>query len=594
MSYIGNHTNISVTLDNAEIEQFQDWENTSLNVGFSEDTGTASINTGTFIWKGKAFQIIDDWINNGLINGVGITEGIPFSISIFNKKNNIVAFKGYVDLSKAEKISHDLIYEAPIKEISSDNTLDDQLNGLTMAVLKLNNRFNYDDFADIRYVVQKPVDPISIVIMGLTLYTITKTIIDNTRTISDNIADIAGILAAGLTGSVGSAIKAAATVIATAAFTVALTKAALDLINNILESIYPKTRVNNTVNYHSLLRAIAEELGYEIEFAFEFPKENLFYMPSNRNFDIQNSNGFVTKQGSIELGLPKQGEFGYKASDIVSAFQNMFNCKKRIINGKIRFYDSFADISNNVTSSYVINPVNNQFKEKTNSDEIVKNYEILFQYDNSDSFTIDDDQDISYGVSTLPVKTNNKTMVNISGSEERIIPLSLASRKGSLGAVESVINSFLREAKSLLKILSAGTIDFTVDQGRESFLVMSDNNNINPKIIYADKDGSGFLSIPSNHRDLFSAKSLYNTYHKNRSFASPFLAQELIISGVIVKFGIEDFIMMFESNKSKTSDDIDAFIESVNWIPAKGQATINYRVKKPYTINLKDVPFDEI
>jgi hypothetical protein len=217
-----------------------------------------------------------------------------------------------------------------------------------------------------------------------------------------------------------------------------------------------------------------------------------------------------------------------------------------------------------------------------NTNEFKKNYNIAWAYDIQDQNTLDNINGRVFQMITEPLNVQNAELETTKGLEDVQIPCSLGLRKNSLTRVEDA-------AKKLGKIvdtitLGATQIEAQINARKGSLLLSSDFTTI-PKIIMMSGD-----KLKKNQRTIFSAENLYDNYHFIKSFAEEQgrHSQYYTFKNVKVPFCWEDFLYLEEENSVKTEDDEPALIERLNWKVWENYATIDYRINKKYTNNLRN------
>jgi len=92
--------------------------------------------------------------------------------------------------------------------------------------------------------------------------------------------------------------------------------------------------------------------------------------------------------------------------------------------------------------------------------------------------------------------------------------------------------------------------------------------------------------LPANHRQLLSAKSIYEKYHAQSSFV--FQGQKKIYSGIVTKFSLEDFNRLVENSYFRTQDGALCEVRELEWEIDMNKATIVFEVREVYDRNLKE------
>ena len=84
------------------------WQSMALELSFEDLSPEAVFNATNLVWKGAQASIMNQWLLTGLTGGVGIFEGIPLQIYLYN--TNELVFDGIIDLTDPEtKFSCDIV-----------------------------------------------------------------------------------------------------------------------------------------------------------------------------------------------------------------------------------------------------------------------------------------------------------------------------------------------------------------------------------------------------------------------------------------------------------------------------------------------------
>jgi hypothetical protein len=99
MTAIGKKALTKYYLDGQEVNAPIDWQSINVLATFDNESTQANISSSQFTFTLSERAKINNYINAGLTGGVGIFEGMPFSIRTYNNINNEVAFDGFLDLT---------------------------------------------------------------------------------------------------------------------------------------------------------------------------------------------------------------------------------------------------------------------------------------------------------------------------------------------------------------------------------------------------------------------------------------------------------------------------------------------------------------
>ena len=103
------------------------WSDIRIKASYEGDNTQPSLDIEEFTFPLEARDIVNKWISDGLINGVGIFEGMPFDITLFNNQAIQHSFKSFIDFTNGYK---DFKEDGKVSvSVIRDNSLDAFLIG---------------------------------------------------------------------------------------------------------------------------------------------------------------------------------------------------------------------------------------------------------------------------------------------------------------------------------------------------------------------------------------------------------------------------------------------------------------------------------
>ena len=576
------NTRVDFTLNGQSINAPVEWTDIEINASFNDEGVQASISTESFrfvnIDQEKASNLIRQWITN---DSPGIFHGIPFQIKGFNNQNSLGVFEGYINLID------DLVYledGSTVVNIIKKDGLDElnlRLEALTWGYLEFIGAVTQNDYTTIDYVVEKKFNAFEILMSNVVLFLLIKELAESVKTTAENISGAVALLSTAGLGSVAASIVwAIAVALIQLIYTTLIAIAVINLGNKLLELLLPRVRQHKVILLRRAMTIIANHLGY----GFDSPiaeLDNVYFLPSNTNQDdVSLSTGFITTLNGTSKGIPNVTDSGYNCLDFYKNLQNTFNVRVAIDNGNIQFR-SKNDPYWKKNSTYVIPDVLID-SQRFNASELRARFALLFAIDQRDDWTIDNYKGTAYEVQTDAAQTPDIKAKFISGRNEVSIPYALGNRKNQLNGVENLLKqvaSFLDTVVNALGGSSnlAGTI-----KNKIGMLKVSDNNTTKPKLLYLIGG-----KLPINHRDLFSAKVMWNKYWNEQSWVqNNYGQQKLVFKQVRVPFGLEDFLKLTNNSYITDQQGREGKVTSIGWNLFSDTATVDYWVHEVYTRNL--------
>lgn len=556
-------------LINSPVERFD----TTLQVNY-EESAQGSIETSQLTFVNEAYTIIQDAIKEGLSGGVGITEGLPFEISIQEGTTNEVVFDGFVNFVTLEDLTgdNDEFNEPKILvELSEKDgiaTISTRLEGLTFALLEANRTISPADWSKIKSIVEKEVTFLEQAFLGLAIYMMLKEIYEASLRLADQIATINAILVGGgVTGSLGSFLYAVAAAIFETAYITLMVINIKNLIEQFKNNIVSSVEEFNCINFYTALTKIFQYLGYTFFSPINELREYV-YLPSKA-------------EGRQDKGIPFDSDFGFVASEFVELCLRMFRAEIFVRNGQVQMRtksDPFFETDSNFVLPSVL--------EKSfsyNLNELKESRLISFQDDISDSYTVSNWKGTSAVITTTPITQNNPSNNLLTGLQEVRIPLSLGNAKTELSALEKALNSFYKAADSILSVFGQkGSIQ--EEQARINILKISQPFFNNAKVLKVSGD-----RLASDYRTGLSAKYLWDNYLNYDSFVNNnFKRQRKDFEGITIPFSYQDYKKLKENSYFVTENGKRGKFTSLEWNFEADKAEASFWIEEVYTKNLRE------
>jgi len=556
-------------LGGEEIEDIVEREQIAIQVDF-KDTIQGNIETDTFTFVNRAFEIIEQYKTDGLNGGVGLFEGLKFEQLIQEGPEQRKVFEGFLDFKTYENLlpSEPKIL-CKIKKEDGINSLSERLQGLTFAYLRSINAITQADYDYVNSVVEKKFNVIETLFLAFAIYSFTQQIITSIRNTAQSISIIAGILSAGVSGSIGALIYATASILFDAAYIALSVIAINNLVDEILSSILSPVKRQYCINYHLALTKIFKQLGYEFNTNIEDLKQE-YYLPS-KSEDREN------------IGIPFDSDYGFFASEFVELALNKFNAELFIDTLGVVQMRTQSDQYFQNESTYILPDVlDTPFSY--NLDELKESRLISFDTDISEDYTIDNYQGTSYVVTTKPITQNNIKNNLITGFVENRFNVCLGTAKTEYNSVENGLISLLESVDKLFQFWGAKSSSVDVIKNRLRTLKTSTFFFNKPKIIRIKNN-----KVATDNREKVSAKYYYDNYINYNSFiANDFKKQHKVFSSVIVPFSYDNYKEVIQNSYFTTNNGQTGKITSLNWALGADTAEISFYIEEVYTKNLKE------
>lgn len=502
-------------------------------------------------------KTIIDYVEAG-----NIYKRLCFSAEIIGDAGTINIIDGFLALSeKYEKISPIKVLTTA-KFLNGITNLDSDLEGITFDLMVQKGNILDSDFTRMNHVVEKPINGVELVVTSLTLFMMLKELAENTEKLAEDITTPAAILASGTTGVVGATIYKVGVVLIRAAYIFVLLKAIIELIESILENFISPVRIRKGLNYRVALEKIFERLGY----AFESPIEELDYFTY-----LPSSDGTVSIQG-----IPRPNEFSYTVSGFVSLVRKQFNAKIAELDGVIHLR-SENDVFWLKNSTYVLDDIllEDSISERKNTDELVRSRLIEYLVDSTDDWTRINYAGTNYTIFTEHTEEIDPRKDGLRDFERETFNVALGNRKDSLNNLQEALKVLAQVADTVTGVFGSNQHFAQRIKNRVGMIKTSAEIWSQPKVIYW-KDGS----MPFGHRDLTSAKTLYEKYISEKSFVqNNYKRQRIIYEGVRTGFGLSNYIEVNRNSYFTTARGKIGKFVNLKWNSSRDSATVDFWVE---------------
>jgi len=581
MSDISKNTEAIFTLDGVRYEGLIELHDVTIQANYQNDNVQPSITVEDFTFTDESKEVLVQHIEDGLTGGVGIFEGMPFNITLFNNQPQQANFKSYIDFTNGyrELLQDGRVDVSTIKDDGIDNFFD-QLGATTYAYLESIGAITTSDYGTINYVVEKKFNLVEILTTSIVLYMMIKELAEAIERTANAIADVLSLSIASITSAPAAAILAVLKALIAVAYTTILLLTIINLATTLINTLVPPKRMHKIMTVQRLLEVVCEHFGYTLNAPIDELKY-LVYNPSNPRMDDKTLLGFIDKTHGTPVGIPNVQDYGYYCAEMFDMVKNLFYAKISITNKVVNI---IPRISNYwlLKSTYNLPDVEIQQKQY-NTDELNATRLLNFEVDINDEWTIDQYIGTSYEIKTSPITVTNKNAVLLKGLDEVNMRVALGNRKDKLNAIENLLVVVGGAIDTVTGVFGGGTNFAGKIKSKVGVLKVSNNWTTQPKLLYIKNN-----KLPTNHRSLFSAQTLYDNYHIDGSFvANNGIGQKVVYNDVVIPFGFEDYKVLTNNSYFKYNG-ADAKITSFNWTIGMDKAKVSFWVRSRYTKNLRE------
>ena len=568
MADLSLNNTLRFSIDGQEVEGFLNLHELEMDVRFPNDSIQPLLTISDATLVNEAAQMVKDWFND-----VGPFDMIPIQITSFNKNRQLVVFDGCISFDNVEFNEE----QVKVKLIQNDalNSLNNKLEAITFFSLWRDGLIRNSDFTDIQYVKVKDQNLVELLIANIILFLMIRELADSIRRLTGTTGLVAGIAAAGISGSVGSFIAAVAAALVELIFIATMIIVIVDLGKSLINTLVPIVKSRKGSKTKMLLEKACNKLGYG--FITNIAElENDVLKPSHSNLDE-----------NLNIGTPNEGDTGFNALELFEATKNRYTAKYAIIGNNIHLRwinDPFWDKQ----ATFTI-PSTDNFRYKINKSEFKSSILTTFQQDISDDWTTDNADGRVFQTITDIASFVDLKKKDVTGLFEVNNPYSLGSRKDELTDIEKGLVPVASAIDTITRAFGRGTNFKNQILGKVGMLKISGDNHSVAKLLYLVNG-----KLPVNHRTLYSAKSLGLKYQKAKRFdVDNFRNQYKIFNDIRIPFGLESFVLLL--NNSYLVDEFGGAgkMEGFKWKMSEDEAIADFRQQYTYYkdfITVEDEP----
>jgi hypothetical protein len=504
----------------------------------------------------------------------GVFEGIPYTMETADG----TVLQYYVDLTEETRF-RDFEIEVKLKRRYAKDNFFEKANGTSFELMAAKGVVF--DLIDVPYIIVKDNAAEMALTLGVSLYVMTKELIDQIIAISESVQGIieAVTLNATVPPSVtlGHIITLVIKTLLQIAVAALLLVAIIKMAQQFFELIFPKVRYFQACKVKELINKGCQYLGFTfqsnlldgISGATILPVPLIKEKCSFWDF-LENDLNFAYTNG-----YPSASDSTPTLGQLIDAIELQFNARTRVRNGLVEL--ERRDYWQNITTNQILpalNIQNDRVEEYTlNTNEIWKRYFIHYQTDSSDLNTLDfyDPTDAEY--STEPLNVLNADLVNIKGLNDVNIPFALGVRKNGLNWLEKLAKGFFEVIDEVVNAFGGNGNLAAQITDRVGVLQISQQFFVKTKFLYTVGGKQ-----PSNYAGLISAGVIYNNYHKINEIT---LNDYKIISDAPVRITSQDFVNLLDNNFAEINGVICEIL-TLQYLDEQSKAIISYKCPFDY------------
>ena len=564
------------------------WQDLINEISFENDSPNASLNSVEFTFKGeRAIEI------NKFIEDFGVFNGMSYKIyKVCNGVQEIYLDTILDFTSENAKFSCDEVTVPLIQANKIDSVLD-KIDGFGMAYLHKGlvngqaGKINRTDFTEIYYAKSSVPDWVEVITIGMSIYVMTKELIEQTRALADAVAEftnsVTPIVVVG-TGAAtgpnyGAIVKAAAKVVFQAAYVVAITLALVQLLKLIINNAFPIPRVHYGMKAETMFEKGCEFLGLTFKSSIfqNGDYDNMIVIP-----DKNEVGEIVTfKNKSTEVGYEPTETFG----DFIREMILVFNAKFKVLNGEFIFErsDKFKR-----PSGFIVPPIELRYNH-TNASSIKANYYMTYAFDNSDLQTMNASGYALQNTVSLIDPLNPNTIL-LKGLERKDFKYSQATRKESQTDLEEILGTFANTVLNFISVFSAGSVKLPKKANSIGYWLLENDFSSTPRLAIASTTNG--LIDPLSALKLH-VLTLWNNFHSINSpvpsAENPIGNQYTTFKDLKIDLCCTDFKLLEDNNVGQTESGKEIIFDSIKHNDFDGTAEIDIKINETIAKGLQEV-----
>jgi len=435
-------------------------------------------------------------------------------------------------------------------------------------------KWNTTDFVNVDYIVLPDQQFSYYVSLSLASFALKQQLAQAVKDISDGISDlIKATVPVGLPipgPDWGAIIVLAIKLVARIAYALFIIIALIRVITEILNVLFPKIRQFKGATVKRLIEKGCQQLNFGFQSSLLNGLNGLAILPVPLRPKIPNyfQEVFLPSTIAFTNGYPSNRDSVFTLGQLISAVEEIFNAKTRVINGVVRIEQESVfeqQATGGLDIAFTIQEAL-QSEYKVNVSEQFKRMLIKYQTDVSDLNTFDDTKDKVFEISSDVLSSPDRRLELVRGLYTVDIPFSAGTPKGKLNFVENT-------AKTLAKavdLFTGGNLASTIND-RKNVLQLSNQFFNQTKLLLLN--GS---RIATNQNQVIGASVLANNYHYSRFITNN---QKNIYEGMPCAITESELFSIIANNFIILSDGTVAEIRRVSWSEREHQAIVDFSIR---------------
>ncbi len=584
-------------INNQQIEEPENWQEIEVTLDFEKDSLEPTISLDNLEFVGDSAKLII-----GILETNGYYQGIDYRIEMGEILDPSLVYRGFLDPTQDVFIKACDMVEIALKKRQGADWLNETADSFSFRYLASSGysgagKINTSDYARVPYIINYIPDGMQLLFLAISGFILSKELVDSIQSIAKQTSDLIAAVTPTVGGNaggpvtgiqIGPIIGRILNLAITVAYTVGILVALVKLTEEIIEQLAPVKRYHLGMGIKDLALKACDHLNLTLE------SDLLDSLDGGEKWVIIPSKGHkggspptgTPLAGWIESGVPNASDGIDTFGDLIRFIESTWNADYKLKDGVLRI--ERKDYWNKLSSYEIPDTLTNQTDLRNeynlNTSEIWSNYLLVWDTDQQDQNTLDNQDGRVYQAVTSVKSVQDPELVNLKGLKRIAIPMSMAVRKNRLTAIEEVLKAFLTAADFLSGQLDQPQSFASQFSARVGSMHLSSHFLSRPKMVVMA--GS---SLALEQRQIMSAQKLWEEYHYIESFVTIDNEnnQQVIYKDQEIPFCNDDFVSLTDNNFVTTVDGEPAKVTNVVWNNYENSAVITYRVFRVYDTNLE-------
>lgn len=515
----------------------------------------------------EGLDVIQSWITQ-----YGPFQGIPLQCIL----NNGQVIEYYVDLMDGA-IYEDFDITVKIKRRKGRDSFFNQADGTSFELMASKGvLFNT---VDIPYVIIKDNAVELALTMAISLYVMTRELIDQIVALSETITNIIDAVTpqtgTGVTFSIGQIATLIIKALVQLAIIALLIVALIKMSEQFFELLFPKVRYFLGTKIQHLITIGCAHLGYTLESNLLQSLGNLTILPVPLVKDKGSFWDFLQNDlnWAYTKGYPTGQDSTPTLGSLIAFVEKMYNAKTRVTNGIVQI--ERRDYWAGITQNQFIPALNIQGERRNsyilNTDDSWKRTYISFEVDPSDTHTMDffDPTDAEYSTEVSNIANNDlillKGLNSINGN------FAFGVRKNGLNWLENFAKEFFEVVDEVIEAFGGNGNLASQITSRIGVLQISQQFYSKTKLMWTIGGKQ-----PENYTSYIGASAIYNNYHVINEIQNN---DYKVFEDVPVRMTNDEFTSILNNNFAIFDGKVCEIL-TMKYLEDKRLATVSY--KEPF------------